>query len=372
MIDTSSDHDFQRLNALVIRGPALAPAEVSFLKASGSSNEVVTVGEAGVEFGSTGRRLKDLGILRSEFAFWRLNREAIEKIVDCDFIWLPDPWITLSRQGAALANKLGKPYVVTVWENISGHVTTRFPLRRGAARVLENANLVHCVSIGSQQYVAEIARNVTTVQIYPGVDIMQFAPIAVAACGRQPFTFLFVARLVEEKGVRDLLAAFREARKSLGDTIRLVIVGDGPLRDVVTDAACGATGISYVGPVAHDQLASIMAACHTLVLPSKPRKVGSLTVWREQFGFVLAEAMACGLSIIGSDCGAIPEVVGDAGVIVNVGEDLPGQLKTAMVRAARNAGSWIRDSDRARKRAVDCFDGRVNSAELWAEIRKVV
>jgi glycosyltransferase involved in cell wall biosynthesis len=51
-----------------------------------------------------------------------------------------------------------------------------------------------------------------------------------------------------------------------------------------------------------------------LVLPSL-----TTPTWKEQFGHVLVEAMACGVPVIGSDSGAIPEVIGDAGLIVPEG-----------------------------------------------------
>jgi glycosyltransferase involved in cell wall biosynthesis len=51
------------------------------------------------------------------------------------------------------------------------------------------------------------------------------------------------------------------------------------------------------------------------VLPSLTRRN-----WKEQFGRVLVEAMACGVPVIGSDSGAIPEVIGEAGLIVPEGD----------------------------------------------------
>ena len=372
MITNDDSYRLRPLKALIIRGPMRAPAEMFFLGASGVANNIVTVDEAGIEVGRLGKALKRVGALRSEFAFWRLGSEIIEQINDCDFVWLPDPWMALSQQGSVLAKRVGKPYVVTVWENIDGHFTTKWPLRHRVKEVLESAKVVHCVTTGSEQYVAEVSRSANTVQVYPGVDTSRFAPGSRGGMSRQPHIFLFVARLVEEKGVRDLVSAFVAARGILGDGIELVIVGDGPLRDYVSGNVHDSAGIRYIGQIAHDQLSTVMASCHTLVLLSKPRRVGPVEVWREQFGFVLVEAMACGLSIIGSDSGAIAEVIGDAGTVLPLGRSLVSQLTMAMVNAARDSDGWFAKSERSRRRALTYFDAKVNSAVLWGEIRKVV
>ena len=60
--------------------------------------------------------------------------------------------------------------------------------------------------------------------------------------------------------------------------------------------------------------------------------VPSLTTpqWKEQYGRIIAEAMACGVPVVGSDSGAIPEVIGDAGLVVS--ENDPMALADALSR----------------------------------------
>jgi len=64
-----------------------------------------------------------------------------------------------------------------------------------------------------------------------------------------------------------------------------------------------------------------------LVVPSRTRPN-----WKEQFGRVIVEAMACGVPVIGSSSGAIPDVIGDAGLIVPEGDRaaLAGALRGLM------------------------------------------
>ena len=58
-----------------------------------------------------------------------------------------------------------------------------------------------------------------------------------------------------------------------------------------------------------------MNCCDALVLPSL-----STPRWKEQFGRVLPEAMACGVPVVGSSSGNIPAMIGDAGIIVPEGD----------------------------------------------------
>lgn len=123
------------------------------------------------------------------------------------------------------------------------------------------------------------------------------------------FTLGYVGRLVNEKGLDTLLWAMSD----LNDDVRLRIAGDGPARFRLEKLAreLGVyERIGFTGAIPHEELPAFYHECDAVVLPSKTKKN-----WQEQFGRVLAEAMACGTPVIGSDCGAIPEVIGDAGLI---------------------------------------------------------
>jgi glycosyltransferase involved in cell wall biosynthesis len=87
-----------------------------------------------------------------------------------------------------------------------------------------------------------------------------------------------------------------------------------------------------------------------LVLPSLPTKGN-----QEQFGYVLAEAMACGVPVAGSDCGAIPEVIGDKARIFTPGSPesllkVLGSIRKGVSPAARK---------RLRERAVKLYSSDV-------------
>lgn len=124
----------------------------------------------------------------------------------------------------------------------------------------------------------------------------------------------FVGRLVSEKGLAWLLAAM----KRLPSNIHCLIIGSGPMRGKLElwselPSLAGRVHLLDAKPVA--ELPRYLNCMDVLAVPS-------LTTidWKEQYGRVIAEAMACGVPVVGSDSGAIPEVIDSAGLIVPEGD----------------------------------------------------
>jgi glycosyltransferase involved in cell wall biosynthesis len=141
-----------------------------------------------------------------------------------------------------------------------------------------------------------------------GVDPDLFSP-APASESDSPFTVGYAGRLVEEKGLHTLVDALAD----LEGAWKLDLVGTGPLREPLTSrfAQFGLRErVTFHGHVPSEQMPHHLRAMDTLVLPSLTRPN-----WKEQFGRVLVEAMACGIPVVGSDSGEIPHVIGDGGVI---------------------------------------------------------
>jgi glycosyltransferase involved in cell wall biosynthesis len=133
----------------------------------------------------------------------------------------------------------------------------------------------------------------------------------------------FVGRLVEEKGVDLLLQA---ANRLVGPWT-MHILGSGPDRARLEKMAqwlgLGAR-ITFDQKLPSTHLPHYFSGLDVLVLPSVSR-----SNWKEQFGRVLIEAMACDVITIGARTGAIPEVIGDAGLIFTEGnvEELRAHLQ---------------------------------------------
>jgi L-malate glycosyltransferase len=125
------------------------------------------------------------------------------------------------------------------------------------------------------------------------------------------FAIGFVGRFVQEKGVLDLVEASGKLRASSRRPIVLVLTGKGELEEAVR-LRCAQLGIKAIILPARKyyDIAPIMNMFDVMVLPSQSR-----SFWKEQFGRVVVEAMACGTPVIGSDSGEIPNVIGHAGLV---------------------------------------------------------
>lgn len=132
------------------------------------------------------------------------------------------------------------------------------------------------------------------------------------------FVVGYVGRFVEEKGLLTLAQALAGLKKL---SWKWLLVGQGKLRSHLAEK-CREWGIGdriiWVESVPHEDVPPYINLMNCLVLPSQTSyKFKTLTMggWKEQFGHVLIEAMACQIPVIGSDCGEIPHVIGDAGLV---------------------------------------------------------
>ena len=165
----------------------------------------------------------------------------------------------------------------------------------------------------------------------------------------------FAGRLASHKGVDVLLAAI-----ATDDRLHLRVAGAGPdaeaLRRTATQLQISAR-ITWLGAVRQSELADFYRSLDVLAVPSL-----TTPSWVEQFGRVVVEAMACGVPVVASDSGALPEVVAGAGLLVAEGD--PVALGEALTRVGTDAGlaSSLRRAGLAR--AAECDWDAVADAYL--------
>ncbi len=169
-----------------------------------------------------------------------------------------------------------------------------------------------------------------------GVDLAAFTPDARRSPPADLHRVGFVGRLDASKGIDVLLDAVEGA-----PGLTLDVAGSGELGDAVARRAAhgpAAGRVTVHGPLPHDALPDFYRTLDVLAVPSLPTPG-----WIEQFGRVAVEAMASGVPVVASASGALPEVVGDAGVVVEPGD----------AEALRRA-----------------LTGMTGDPERWAELRR--
>ena len=172
----------------------------------------------------------------------------------------------------------------------------------------------------------------------PGIDTTRFAA-GLPAPPPTEHTILSPGRLVWEKGHHDVLRALALLHRGIvtgpdGQLLRprLSIVGSGPEERRLREHAheLGLADFVQIGSVPYEQMPAVFAGASAMVLASQSSASASYhplgiphAFWEEQFGYVFAEAMAAGLAIVTTTNGAIPEVVGGAGVDLVAPGDWP-------------------------------------------------
>jgi glycosyltransferase involved in cell wall biosynthesis len=195
-----------------------------------------------------------------------------------------------------------------------------------------------------------------------GVDPEIFCPAP--RPGGRGFVVGYVGRLVEQKGV-DLLL---DALSGLKGTWRAYVLGSGPEGEALRSQAQAlglANRVSFDDQIPSSQMPAYYHQLDALVVPSRTR-----TNWKEQFGRVIVEAMACGVPIIGSDSGEIPHVIGDAGLVFP--ED---QVEVLHAHLARLLGDPSLQKDlarRGRERVLDRFTQAQVAAQTYRVYRTIL
>ncbi|MCJ7544810.1 MAG: glycosyltransferase [Phycisphaerae bacterium] len=152
----------------------------------------------------------------------------------------------------------------------------------------------------------------------------------------------YVGRLDHEKGIDVLLSAVSHLA-ARGTPVDLVIAGDGPQRRVVENFVAHGEGGSrcrYLGHV--DEVCAVLSAADLLVVPSR---------W-EGFALAAAEAMACGLAVIGSDVPGLRDLVldGRTGLLVERADGVA--LAETIVRLSADAAARRAMGQAGRERIV--------------------
>jgi glycosyltransferase involved in cell wall biosynthesis len=239
-------------------------------------------------------------------------REFQPHVID---LW-EEPWGAVSAQTVWLRNRLcPKARIITETEqNICKLLP--FPFERFRSYTLRNADY----AVARNREAAEVMRTKGfrgPVEVVPNaVDPDLFHPLserdrdaARRELGFDGFIAGYIGRLVPEKGLPDMIDALVHCPPS----VRMLFLGNGPTRDELQRRAAAAgvlDRVIFLAAKPLHELPRIMSAIDALVLPSH-----TTPQWKEQFGRVIIEAHSCHTPVVGSDSGAIPDVVDKGGLI---------------------------------------------------------
>ncbi len=266
-----------------------------------------------------------------------------------------EPYNLATAHALWLSQRAGARSLFFSWQNI----IRRYPL---PFRLLERYVLNHAdYGIAGNQESAGVWRAKGyqgPMAVIPqfGVDPEVFKPGGSRDPGRG-FVVGYVGRLVEEKGV-DLLL---EALAGLEGMWRAYIQGSGPSRESLQARA---RDLGIAGRVTFDewipsvQMPGYYQQLDAIVVPSRTRPN-----WKEQFGRVLVEAMACGVPVIGSDSGEIPSVIDDAGLVFP--EDDVRMLRAHLSRLLRDLDLRAELGQRGRERVMAYYTQAQVAAETF-------
>lgn len=223
-----------------------------------------------------------------------------------------EPYNLVAAQAARHAQRTGAALVFFAWQNL---------LRRYPPPFRQIEQYVYRVAAsgmaGNQdaRYVLRQKgfRKPITVVPQVGVDPEIHRRMPPEQPSEQP-VIGFIGRLVPEKGVDDLI----DAVAALDTCAQLWLVGAGSHADALRERVVRLgiqDRVRFIGQVPATEIPALLSQMTVLALPSRTRPN-----WKEQFGRILVEAMACETPVIGSSSGEIPHVIGDGGLVFPEGD----------------------------------------------------
>lgn len=274
----------------------------------------------------------------------KIMRETRPEVVHID----EEPYNFATFQAMRLAHKQKAPALFFTWQNLYRNYPPPF-------RQMELYNYHHAAfALAGNRDAQDVLRRKGfhgPIRIIPqfgfDTEIYRRSEPRPARAADAPFTLGYLGRLVENKGLTLLV----EALASLPEYCRLVLIGNGPMQNTLEAQALQLEvkeRITFKPGVPTYEVPSELQQMDVLVLPSLSRPN-----WKEQFGRVLAEAMACETLVIGSNSGEIPHIIGEAGLVFTEGN--AQELAFCVRRLLDDPGLYSTLASRGRQRVLEQY-----------------
>ncbi len=285
--------------------------------------------------------------------FYKMKGPVLQFIYTFPGLFVAAPFvILLTNPDVIHAHGIVAGFIGVFWAKafnkrvvVSTHSLYEFPksgmYRKFVTGIFQRADAVLTLSRQSSEEIESLGINKNKIKVFTyWVDLTKFkvqsAKLKVKeklGFGKK-FVVLYVGRLVSEKGIPELLKAAEAWNKN----ITLVIAGTGPMEQEIKNKESKIKNIKFVGRVEQDKLPDYYNAADLVIVPS---------THEEGFGRVIIEAFACGIPVIGSNRGAIPEAMDESvGKLIDV---TPENIKNAVEYFYTNPKMLERKSKNARK-----------------------
>jgi glycosyltransferase involved in cell wall biosynthesis len=282
-----------------------------------------------------------------------------ERLGRFDLIHTWELFTDWTSQAIEAKERFGTPLAIMVWDNIPFNMERNAERRRLKERAAEAGDvfIVHTERSRRMLDMENVPED-RVVLMDPGVDTNAFAPgprdRSAFGLGDDEFVILFVGWMLPRKGIDFLILALRELVKDpdlARMKFRLAIVGTGPGRQRV-EKLLERTGltdhVTFLGSVRYDRMPDVFRAADVFALPSI-----AMPDWQEQFGMAIIEAMACGVPVVTTLSGAIPEMTDDNAVLCQPNDFV--SLFEAIRQLALDKEERVELSARGREHALRRF-----------------
>jgi len=298
---------------------------------------------------------------------WAYLRDLEKCLRSVDFINTIETHFFLSRQCAEISQKLRKPLVVMVSQNILNHPSKFIPpYCWNTRKVIKSADLFIAISQRAKSYLKSLSVEKEKIRVIPpGIDTYKFSP-PLQRQNDKP-RILFVGSLCGSKGLHELLKADAQLHKA-GFDHELWICGRGHLEPLVHEYS-RKYPVRYLGFVEYEKLPEIYRECDIFCLPSRDYRMLGMKIGEEQFGFVFLEAMSSALPIVTTDSGSIHEVVGSRNILVRKGS--VKQLYNALKSLITDEDMRMRMGRGNRERVEKFFDVKKQCEKFQDEIERL-
>jgi len=257
-----------------------------------------------------------------------LQKQSYE-LVFCE----AEPWSYLRRQCYKLCRKYQPQakFGEFTWENFRRTGLKGIILKQVYSKVVNNTDFMVAGNSEGGEILKNYGLEESKLYVAPqlGVDTKKYPKISSEKKLRlrkdrhlptEAPIIGYCGRMVESKGIKELINAIKliNTRRESAEQVQLCLMGSGPETNRI-ESNNQPSWLHLFDPCPQDQVAEFLQLLDVFVLASKEAKQNGKVIWKEQFGHVIIECMSCGIPIVGSKSGAIPEVIAQQACLFDTG-----------------------------------------------------